>query len=222
MTAEFLYRIRKEVTITLAALRETLIAIAERVNRKVQILQLHYQAAYVSDRMRSIHQAVGVRLAEVLTDSVTANDFLMRGQVEPLLAESVSQLRLLKKELAQIDARIGQMELETVREELFQIHRDLSIRSAVMRRVVLEAGSQAIGLAVSDLPLPSGRVAAVLRGSALLTAVEGVVLQQGDVVVVVGLEEDLATLVPRVFGRPRPSDDRVATGASVTATESSS
>jgi hypothetical protein len=222
MTTEFLYRIRKELTITLAALRETLIAIAERVNRKVQILQLHYQAANVSERMRSIHQAVGVRLAEALTDTVAASDFLMRDQVGPLLGESASQLRLLKKELAQIDARIGQMELETVREELFQIHRDLSIRSAVMRRVVLEAGSQALGRAVSDLPLPSGRVAAVLRGSALLTAVDGVVLQQGDVIVIIGLEEDLATLVPRVFGRPRPSDDRVAAGASVTATESSS
>lgn len=222
MTAEFLYRIRKEVTITLAAVRETVLAVAERVNRKVQVLQLHYQAAHVSDRMRSIHQDVGVRLADALTETAGADDPLMRGQVEPLLAESASRLRLLKQELARIDARIGQMELETVREELFQIHRDLSMRSAAMRRVVLEAGSEAIGRAVRDLPLPSSRVAAVLRGSALLTAVDEVVLQQGDVVVIVGVEEDLTRGVLRVFGKPRSSDDRVAAGASATVTETSS
>ena len=42
MTAEFLQRIRKEFTLTLTGLRETVLAISERVNRKVQVLKLHW------------------------------------------------------------------------------------------------------------------------------------------------------------------------------------
>lgn len=219
MTAEFLYRIRKELTVTVTALRETVIAVAERVNRKVQILHLHYQATYVSDRMRSIHHDVGARLVDLLADPLGAHDDpLVLEQAHPLLTDSASRLRHLKKELAQIDAQIGQMELEAVRDELLQIHRDLAMRSAAIHRVVVEHGSQAIGRSVAELALPSGRVAAVLRGSTLFTAVDGVVLQEGDVVVMVGLVEELATMVPRLFGKPRPSDDRVAAGASLTAT----
>jgi hypothetical protein len=215
MTAEFLYRIRKELTVTATAVREAVIAVAERVNRKVQILQLHYQADQVSDRMRSLQQEVGVRLATLLGDGGPSGDPFALGQIEPVLAEAAAQLRGLKKELGQIDKRIGQIELETVRDELFQIHADLAMRSAVLRRVVVAAGSAAVGQTVSALPLPSGRVAAVLRGSALLTDLDGVALQAGDVIVMVGLEEDLAAAVPRLFENPRQAESRAGASAAM-------
>lgn len=213
MTAEFLYRIRKEFTITASAVREAVIAVAERVNRKVQILQLHYHADYVGGQMRAVQQETGLRLATLLADTTAAGDPMVRSQAEPWLIESAGRLRALKKELAQIDGRIGLMELETVREELSQIHSDLAMRSAALRRAVVEPGSHASGQPAGALPLPCGRVAAVLRGSAMLTALDGVVLQAGDVVVMVGLEADLAAVLPRLFARPSATDARAAAGA---------
>jgi hypothetical protein len=216
MTAEFLYRIRKEFTITASALREAVIAVAERVNRKVQILQLHYHADYVAAQMRAVQQEAGVRVATLLAGAASAGDPLVQSQAEPLLIESAGRLRALKKELAQIDGRIGLMELETVREELSQIHSDLAMRSAALRRAVVEPGSPASGQPAGALPLPSGRVAAVLRGAAVLTALDGVVLQAGDVVVMVGLEQDLAPVLPRLFARPSAAEVRAAAGAGLT------
>src|SRR3989442_902805 len=45
MTTEFLQRIRKEISVTQDTVREVIIGLSERVNRKVQTLKLHWRSA---------------------------------------------------------------------------------------------------------------------------------------------------------------------------------
>jgi hypothetical protein len=45
MSLEFFGRLQKELSLTGSAIYESVVAVAERVNRKVQVLRLHGQAA---------------------------------------------------------------------------------------------------------------------------------------------------------------------------------
>ena len=45
MSLEFFSRLQRELSVTGSALYETVLAVSERVNRKVQIMRLHWQAS---------------------------------------------------------------------------------------------------------------------------------------------------------------------------------
>ena len=66
MTTDLIRRIRKEFTLTAKGAQETVLAIAERVSRKVQILRLHWQAASLSGQVERLHQQLGAALCGVL------------------------------------------------------------------------------------------------------------------------------------------------------------
>ena len=66
---ELLARFRKELWITGSALYETVVAIAERVNRKVHVLRLHSQATFLLTQIRLLHRQVGPRIADHLSVS---------------------------------------------------------------------------------------------------------------------------------------------------------
>src|SRR2546430_17241761 len=63
MTTEFLQRIRKEISVTQDTVREVIIGLSERVNRKVQTLKLHWRAASPSEQRESVLQELGAYLA---------------------------------------------------------------------------------------------------------------------------------------------------------------
>ena len=58
MSLELLGRIQQELSITGSAMYETVLALAERVNRKVQVLRLHSHASSV---LSQIVQLIGWR-----------------------------------------------------------------------------------------------------------------------------------------------------------------
>ncbi len=62
MRLDFLNRLQKELSVTSTALHEAVVSIAERVNRKVQILRLHWQASSVLERIDAISQDLGHQL----------------------------------------------------------------------------------------------------------------------------------------------------------------
>ncbi|MBI4401463.1 MAG: hypothetical protein HY581_07520 [Nitrospirae bacterium] len=205
MTAEFLQRIRKEVTINLEALREIVIAISERVNRKVQILKLHWQAAKVLTQVESVHRDLGESVCTLLPHDGEGHGLeLDRPKIQAKLAEAASRLRQLKKELGHIDSMARELESETVQEDLFKIQYDLAARSASIERVQVVPGAAAIGCSVGQLRLtPTTRVVAIFRGATLLTSLDTVVVQSGDVVVLLGLRTDLKSVVPIFIEKQR-------------------
>jgi K+/H+ antiporter YhaU regulatory subunit KhtT len=200
MTAELLSRIRKELTLNLAVLQEAVVAISERVNRKVQLLKLHWQASYISHRIHASHRSFGAQLFPLVSsggDLKRHENALDRQEAAGLLSAATSQVRLLKKELAQVDALIRELEVEAMREDLLNIQQDLSTRSATIERVHVAQGSWAMGRSISQLGLaPTTRVAAVLRGPALLPLTDTLVFRSGDLVVVVGPGVEVRQLLP--------------------------
>ncbi len=197
---DLLQRIAKEAKITLETFRESVIAIAERVNRKVQILTLHSQASSVHEQIDIAYHDLGDRLCEFLTqshDSATHRGMVAGTGAEMVLLEFIGKIHPLKQELVGIETLVRELEIDTLREDLVALQHDLSTRSALIRRVVVEPEAVANGRTVAQLGLPpTVRVAAILRGPMLISSVELVDLRPGDIVVLVGSRADLQDSLP--------------------------
>lgn len=205
MTAEFIRRIRKEFTLTARGVQETVLAIAERVNRKVQILKLHWMAASLSDQIQQLHQQLGVTLCEVLAPHDGRHPHeSFRDSAEQPLAEIAARVRLLKKQLLLIDPRVRQIESEALREDLLNLERDLFLRSATVERLHVAHGSSAVGCSAGQLGLPASvRVVAVLRGPSLLLSFDTILFRPGDTVILLGMRDELRTVLPLFLERKR-------------------
>lgn len=205
MTVEYLRRIRKEFRLTAHGIHETVLAIAERVNRKVQILKLHWQAASLCDEIERLQQHLGAELCTVLaTYDDGQTQAALPGLAEQHVAETASRVRLLKKELLQVDPQVRQIESEALREDLLNLERDLFLRSATIERLRVIQGAPAIGCAIGQLGLPSSvRVAAVLRGPALLLNFETAMFRPGDTVILLGIRDELNAALPLFLTRKR-------------------
>ncbi len=205
MTAEFLRRIRKEFTLTAKGAQETVLAIAERVNRKVQILRLHWQAASLSGQIERLHQELGATLCTVLAphDARHTPD-ISQGTTQHYLADVSSRVGVLKTELMQVDPLVRQIESEALREDLLSLERDLFHRSATIERLRIVPGAPASGSLVSQLGLPSSvRVVAVFRGPSLLLSFDTVPFRPGDMVILLGQRDELKTVLPLFLERKR-------------------
>lgn len=210
MTFDFLNRIRKELTLTGQAIYETVLAISERVNRRVQILQLHWQAAAVTNRLETLHREVGAHVCQTLSFSP-----LTPFRQAPAVHDSIEFTKRLntasdtasrlKHNLLQVDSRIRELKLETVHDNLLKFQQDLAMRSTTLERVVVTRGASVIGRTLADLPLAATtHIVAVFRGPFLLPPVDSLAFRADDVVIVVGLHEDLERLLPAFYThRPR-------------------
>ncbi len=204
MPTEFLHRIRKELTITLTGLHEVVIALSELVNRKVQILKLHWQASAVDQQIVAIRQRVGEQIIARLTeDGAAANPDSNRQEIDRLLAEATSKIRTLKGDLSQVEALLHELEAETLRETLLKVQHDLLTRAASLERVVISHGAAASGRSPAQLGLAaSTQVVAILRGTAILTQPDSIALRPGDIVILIGRRDDLQADAP-IFTHPQ-------------------
>ncbi|MGH7229825.1 MAG: TrkA C-terminal domain-containing protein, partial [Nitrospiraceae bacterium] len=165
------------------------LAIAERVNRKVQILRLHWQAARIHEDIDVVYHDLGNRLCEFLPHACESlvSPVVAGRDAEMVLLDSIGKIRVLKQELVGVDTLVQELEIETLREDLVTLQHDLSNRSALIRRVVVQPDGLANRRSVVQLELPSTvRIAAVLRGPLLMPSVEQLEFKAGDVVVLVG------------------------------------
>ncbi|MGH7250814.1 MAG: TrkA C-terminal domain-containing protein [Nitrospiraceae bacterium] len=207
MTTEFLQRIRKEVSVTQDAVREIVIGLSERVNRKVQTLKLHWRAASLSDQRESALQELGAYLASLLvqTSGLPERDSERLG-AEARVVEAASLVRGLKKESMEIDALVRELEADALREDLLRIQQDLTVRAATLERISVPQGSSVLGQPVSHLSLPPAtRVVAVCRGPAFLAVDQHLVLRAGDIVILVGPRTELKTAVSQFIEPQRVS-----------------
>jgi hypothetical protein len=63
MSLELLGRIQQELSITGSAIYETVLALAERANRKVQVLRLHSHASSLLSQIEQDHGDLGRQIA---------------------------------------------------------------------------------------------------------------------------------------------------------------
>ena len=198
---ELLARLRKELSLTGSALYESVVTLAERVNRKVQALRLHSQAVTVQNQIHTLHRDIGRRLAELTDKSLMGSSSDVRSRMLPLegaLHATADRIKAQRAALQQIEGQIRDVTLELAREDLLTMQRELSLRDASIERIVVGPGAPVIGHPIGEFDFPpTTRLVAVFRGPFLLPLSDALTLRQDDVVILVGLRHHLSRWLPR-------------------------
>ena len=197
MSLELLGRIQQELSITSSAVYETVLAIAERVNRKVQVLRLHSQASSLLSQIEQVHGELGYQIATLCArrPPFSHESTLPSDQLERLLSQAGERIQQLKRTLLGVDSRIRELKQETIHHELLSLQRDLSLRTAAIERFPVVQGSPAIGKTLAEMALPlSIRLVTVFRGPFLVPPDDALILRVNDVLVIIGLQGDLAKM----------------------------
>jgi hypothetical protein len=195
MSLELLGRIQQELSITGSAIYETVLALAERANRKVQVLRLHSQASSLLSQIEEVHGELGRQIATLCArrPPYSHEPAPRSDQLESVLGQAGDRVQHLKRTLLNVDSQIRELKLETIHHELLTLQQDLSLRAAAIERLPLARGSPMIGRALAEMALPSSvRLVTVLRGPFLVPPDQTLVLRVDDILVMIGLQEDLA------------------------------
>jgi len=204
MTFELLGRIHKELSITGHAFYETVLSISELVNRKVQIIRLHWQASTLLQQIDDVAAKVGQQIVAQVSERLlyqNQSDSVV-GMIDQTLIDAVTRIQELKQSLIGVDAQVRELKAETVHQDLLSLQRDLALRSGGIERLTVARGAAAAGQPLSALPqYPSAYVAAVLRGPFLLAPTPDLLFRPGDIVVVIGAQTELDQLVSWFTGR---------------------
>jgi len=195
MSLELLGRIQQELSITGSAIHETILAIAERANRKAQVFRLHSQASSLLNQIEQVHGELGRQIATLCAkrppfshESIVPTD-----QLAEFLGQASDRIQHFKRTLLGVDSQIREIKLETIHHELLTLQQDLSLRAAAIERFQVVQGSPIVGKTFAEMALPASvRLVTVLRGPFLIPPDNALALRIGDVLVVIGLHEDLA------------------------------
>ncbi|MCC6139802.1 MAG: TrkA C-terminal domain-containing protein [Nitrospira sp.] len=197
MRLDFLNRLQKELSVTSTALHEAVVSIAERVNRKVQILRLHWQASSVLEQIDAVSHDLGHRIVNQIAHRPSERRPLDvdLSEVDRIVNGAATHIQALKRSLAELDVQIRQLKLETIHEDLLRLQQDLSHRASGIDRVMVPQGSAAVGQRIGDVPRSSSiHIATVMRGPFLLEPAENLTFQAGDIVVLIGGQTELDRL----------------------------
>ncbi|MEK6586161.1 MAG: hypothetical protein AABZ24_07425, partial [Nitrospirota bacterium] len=139
MTFELLGRVHKELSITGHAFYETILSISELVNRKVQIIRLHWQASTLLQRIDDVTAEVGQQIVVQVSDRLQnqSHPDSVVGVIDQTLADAISRVQELKQTLIGVDAEIRELKIETVHQELLSLQQDLALRSGGIERLTV-------------------------------------------------------------------------------------
>jgi K+/H+ antiporter YhaU regulatory subunit KhtT len=195
MSLELLGRFQRELSVTGSAIYETVLAFAERVNRKVQVLRLHSQASSLLSQIEQVHGELGHQIAALCAKRppFSHESTLPSDQLERVLGQAGDRIQQLKQTLLGVDSHIHELKLETIHHELLTLQQDLSLRAAAIERFPVAQGSPVIGRTLAEVALPASvRLVTVLRGPFLVPPDNALVLRVDDILVMIGLQADLA------------------------------
>jgi K+/H+ antiporter YhaU regulatory subunit KhtT len=198
MSLELLGRIQQELSITGSTIYETVLALAERANRKVQVLRLHSQASTLLSQIEQVHGELGRQIVALCAKRppFSHESTLPSDQLERFLGQAGDRVQQLKRTLLSVDSHIRELKLETIHHELLTLQQDLSLRAAAIERFPVVQGSPAIGRTLAEVALPASvRLVTILRGPFLVPPDDALVLRVDDVLVIIGLQADLAQVV---------------------------
>ena len=204
MTFELLVRVHKELSITGHAFYETILSISELVNRKVQIIRLHWQASTLLQHIDDVTAKVGQQIAAQVSDRLLyqSHSDSVVGVIDQMLADAMSRVQELKQSLVGVDAQIRELKIETVHQDLLSLQRDLALRSGGIERLTVVRGADAAGQPLSALPPHSSAyVATIVRGPVLLAPTDDLLFRPGDIVVLIGSQTELRQLVSWFTGQ---------------------
>jgi hypothetical protein len=195
MSFELLGRIQQELSITGSAIYETVLALSERANRKVQVLRLHNHASNLLNQIEQGHGDLGRHIValSVKRSPHTPESPPSSNQLGDVLGQAGDRIQQLKQTLLNVDSQIRELKLETIHHELLTLQQDLSLRTAAIERLTIVRGSPVIGKRLAEVALPpSVRLVTILRGPFLVSPDDTLVLRVDDILIMVGLQVDLA------------------------------
>ena len=194
MSLEFFGRLQKELSLTGSAVYESVVAIAERVNRKVHVLRLHGQAATLLTQMEKVQGDLGRQLAHYGTP---ARPGFLLPEFERTLNQATDRVHQLKQTLVQVDAQIRELKLDAIHGDLLTLQRDLSLRAAAIERLGVSPRSHVVGKQVSELAWPSTiQLVTVFRGPFLIPPTNPFVFRADDILIAIGSRTDLDHIAP--------------------------
>jgi TrkA-C domain len=192
MSLEFFGRLQKELSLTGSAVYESVVAVAERVNRKVHVLRLHGQAASLLTQIETVQGELGQQLAAAFARQLPTRPSLSPSDIERTVNQATDRVHLLKQTLVQVDAQIRALKLEAIQGDLLTLQRDLSLRAAAIERLPVSDRSTVVGKQVSDMAWPpTVRLVTVFRGPFLIPPTDGFIFRADDIVIAIGLRADL-------------------------------
>ena len=195
MSFELLGRIQQELSITGSAIYETVLALSERANRKVQVLRLHNHASNLLSQIEQGHGDLGRHIVALSAkrSPLTQESSPSSNQLGHVLGQAGDRIQQLKQTLLNVDSQIRELKLETIHHELLTLQQDLSLRTAAIERLTIVRGSPVIGKRLAEVALPpSVRLVTILRGPFLVSPDDTLVLRADDILIMVGLQVDLA------------------------------
>ena len=195
MSFELLGRIQQELSITGSAIYETVLALSERANRKVQVLRLHNHASNLLSQIEQGHGDLGRHIVALSAkrSPLTPESPPSSNQLGEVLGQAGDRIQQLKQTLLNVDSQIRELKLETIHHELLTLQQDLSLRTAAIERLTIVRGSPVIGKRMAEVALPpSVRLVTILRGPFLVSPDDTLVLRADDILIMVGLQVDLA------------------------------
>jgi hypothetical protein len=205
MSFELLGRIQQELSVTGSAVYETVLALSERANRKVQVLRLHNQASNLLSQIEQGHGELGRHIVALSAKRSPLNQEPTppSDQLGYILSQAGDRIQQLKQNLLHVDSQIRELKLETIHDELLTLQQDLSLRTAALERLIIVQGSPVIGKRLDEVVMPqSVRLVTILRGPFLLSMDDTLVLRVDDILILIGLQADL-TLVVSEFTNAR-------------------
>lgn len=195
MSFEFFGRLHKELSITGSALYEIVLSISERVNRKTQIIRLHWHASGVLQQIDEVTAEVGRQLADQISRP-SLNQNQHDSAMDTTVSQAATRVQALKQSLTQIDGQIRELKLEAIHEDSLKLQQDLTVRSAKIERLTITRHAAAVGQTISAMPRSSSvHIASVLRGPFLLAPSEGLIFRTDDIIVLIGIESEVDRLV---------------------------
>ncbi|MBK9306414.1 MAG: TrkA C-terminal domain-containing protein [Nitrospira sp.] len=197
MTFELLGRVHKELSITGQAFYETVLAISELVNRKVQIIRLHSHASTLLKQIDAVTGRLGQQIVTRVSDRLLEKPTVDSGvsMIDELLSNAMTEVQQLKTFLVRIDTQIRELKLEAIHQDLLAFQRDLTLRSSGIERIIVTRSAVATQEPLGALPYSaSAHVATVLRGPFLLAPDKNLLLRPGDIVILIGGQAELDKL----------------------------
>jgi len=195
MSLELIGRIQQELAISGSAIYETVLALAERANRKAEVVRLHSQASSLLSQIEQVHGELGRQIAGLCAKRppFSHESTLPTDQLDRFLGQAGDRVQQLKRTLLSVDNHIHELKLETIHHELLTLQQDLNHRAAAIERFPILQGSPVIGRTLARVTLPASvRLVMILRGPFLVPPDDALVLRVDDVLIMIGLQTDLA------------------------------
>ncbi len=176
----------RTLSISVDGAREAVMAVAERVARRVQVTKLQLQAEDAEARLRQTYEALGQCL---YTAHAAHSPEALNVDAALPLCEGI---RMEQRALQEIRDRLASRYDDVLIVPMIRLQEDLQAGGGTIERVTITPNAQADGKPLSDAALPeSVRIVLVRRNDALIFPSAQLILRAGDQVTLIGNRSEL-------------------------------